>query len=97
MPAISHQSLAAAGCKPSSEYRSKPPVSLAAWAQCPLDVWIAASLSHHSCATLGVLHCDSREAQQAYGGSGVWQKSPYDLWVGSCANTGVCFMGGRAD
>lgn len=76
MSAISHQSLAAAGCKPSSEYRSKPPVSLAEWAQCPPDVWIAASLSHHSRATLGVLHCGSREAQQAYGGSGVWQNHP---------------------
>lgn len=70
MSAISHQSLVAAGCKPSSKYRSKPPVRLAQWAQCPPDVWIAASLSHHSRATLGGLHRDSREVQQAYGGSG---------------------------
>lgn len=33
---------------------------------CPLDVWKAASLSHHSHAALGGPYCDSRGAQQAY-------------------------------
>lgn len=75
---------------------------------CPLDVWIAASLSHHSHAALGGPYCDSRGAQQAYvpaytevwtdplssllphSGSTAWQNPPHDLWVGSCANIGVC-------